>query len=824
MKLPFLLLFFLTCTALSAQVLTGRVVNEYGEPVPYANLLVQETGEGTITDDVGAFRLPTREEGTYRVVISAIGYRNNKVSVILGLEPVEMELTLLTSDVELEEIVVSADARDPAYGIMKKVVANKEKHLRAAESYRAQVYVKATEKVDRKKQRVAKPEPDDKGLPDPFAAEEQRDRELLAGLNMLEMNLTLNYQAPRNYKEERSGVKKYGETRGLFVPRFAETDFNFYRNMVSLTGIADAPVISPLSNTAVLTYKFRLESTDVEDGQIVYKISVIPRKEGNSTVSGTLWINSDSWTINRLDFALSKYALKFFDAFSLEQDYTLHADSLWIVDRLAFNYVARQGKKVTFEGTTTLSYSDYEHNYDFPPRFFGNEIAVTTREAYQRDSSYWAGQRTVRLTPEEVRLVALRDSVDAVRNSREYQDSIQESYNKITLLEVGYEGLGFRNNAKKSHVYLASLASMVDFSPIGGFRVTPYAAYDRRFDNGQRMNLSGSVSYGLRNHDVQGAFGGWWQYNAFNLGSIDVGASRSFENINPYDAYLNYLRPSNYILNDQFRIKHRIEVVNGLFFGTSFELEMRKPIPDNFRTESFVDDVVTDEDDLLDFEPYEAFVMRNWVSYTPGLKYIREPDRKIRLQSRWPTFTLLHQKGLDGPLGSDIDFDYWQFTVEQQIILGALGTTNYEARAGRFTNTADLRFVDFKRFRESDEILFSDPTNSFQVLDTSLTTANDHLEFHVIHHFNGALINNVPFLKKTRIRSVVGGGMLYLPEDDFRYQELFAGVERVFKVGARRRLRVGAYAVVGDDNLGPVQTRFKVSFDLIDLWKRNWSF
>ena len=814
---------------LAAQVLTGRVLNEYGEPVPYANILVQETGAGTTTDDVGAYRLPFDTEGTYRLVISSLGYRANKASVIIGLEPQTLNVTLLTSGADLEEIVVKANARDPAYAIMKKAAAAKKDHLAAARSYRTNVYVKATEKIDRKKKKAdpavtIAASPDEPATPgSPPDAEEAARRELLRNLNMLEMDLVLNYQHPGRYKEERTGVRKYGQTRGLFIPRFAETDFNFYRNMVLLTGVADAPVISPLSNTAVLSYKFKLEGTTIEGGQTVYQITVTPRKEGNSTVSGTVWINGGSWAINRLDVALSKYTLKFFDAFRLEQDYAELGDR-WAVSRQAFNYVAKQGKKTTFTGVTTLSYSGYDYEYAFPEGFFGNEIAVTTREAYERDSSYWAGSRTVALTPEEVRMVVLRDSVEAVVNSQTYQDSIQQAYNKVNLLEIAWDGMGFRNNETKRHLWLPSLASLIDFSPVGGWRVGPYSAYDRRYPGGQRLVVSGRPSYGLENGDLQGNLDAWYQYDAFNLGNVRVSGGRSFENINPYDAFLNQLSPSNFILLDALRVRHGVELFNGLFWNVGLGLDHRYPIPDDFNTGSILDVVVDDKDPLLAFEPYEALVVTNSVSYTPGQKYLREPDRKIRLQSRWPTFTLEHRKGINGVLGSDVNYDYLQFRIDQQLLFGALGTANYELRVGMFPNTSDLRFVDLKRFRQSDPIFFSDPRNSFQVLDTSLSTANQHLEFHLIHHFNGALVNNIPLLKKTRIRAVAGGGFLILPEDGYRYQEVFAGIERVFKVGARRRLRVGTYAVLGDANDGNPATAFKVSFDLIDLWKRNWSF
>jgi hypothetical protein len=43
-------------------------------------------------------------------------------------------------------------------------------------------------------------------------------------------------------------------------------------------------------------------------------------------------------------------------------------------------------------------------------------------------------------------------------------------------------------------------------------------------------------------------------------------------------------------------------------------------------------------------------------------------------------------------------------------------------------------------------------------------------------YFNGALINNVPLLKKTGLKAVAGGGLLCW-KDGTRHQEVFAGVD-----------------------------------------------
>ncbi|MEM8584725.1 MAG: DUF5686 and carboxypeptidase regulatory-like domain-containing protein, partial [Bacteroidota bacterium] len=816
-----------------AQIITGVVTNEFKEPLPFANVYVQQLGTGTTTDDLGRYELRMRQEGEYHLAFTSLGYESKLKRIMLEGDTAWINVQLQTSGVALEEITVSASERDPAFGIIRKVIDNKDNQLEAVSSYRVQIYMKAVETSENTSRETAATPPitvETGGQEFPFGAEntdfeinDERDQVLLDGLNMVELALTLNHLHPRKYKEERTAYEEYGDTRGLFVPVFAETDFNFYRNMVHLPGISDAPVISPLSNNAILSYKYELIETVMEGDQMVYEIRIIPRKSGNSTVSGTMWINEGYWTINRLSLELPTGALRFSDAFTISQQYSILADSSWVIDRQEFIYETRQNRRKTYKGSTVLSYTDYELNYPFSDRFFGNEVAVTTRDAYNRDGQYWAEARTESLESDESRMIFLRDSLQAYRESPAYRDSVEERYNKISLLELAWDGVGLRNWREKTHIFIGPLASMVDFSPVGGWRVGPYLSRFKRYPNGQIWSNSGTVDIGLRNGDIQGNFSSWFRYDPFRLGDVSISGGRSFEAFNEFDAYLNLLRPSNYYLRDALRIGQQIELLNGLRFNTTFDFSDRRPIS-GFDTGSFIDGWVGDEDAPVDFTRYQAFISTVELSFTPAQRYMREPDRKVILGSNWPTFSLMHRRGWDRAFGSDIRFDYLEAAVEQQLAIGALGQSHYRAQMGQFVNTEDLRFVDWRRFRQSDPILYSDPLNTFQSLDTSLNTTNLHVELHYIHHFNGAIINNIPLLKKTGITTVFGGGMLWLRDGDYRHQEVFAGVERVFKIGARRRLRVGVFGVLADANDRKPNTSFKVSFDLIDIWKRDWSF
>ncbi|MDN5203648.1 DUF5686 and carboxypeptidase regulatory-like domain-containing protein [Fulvivirgaceae bacterium BMA10] len=811
----------------SAQSISGYVMNQENEPVPFVNIYVKELETGTSTDSKGRYFL-TLEPGDFEIIFSSIGYVTKTINVVIGDGEITKNVWLESASLELDQIVVKAKRKDPAYEIIQQVIDRKKHFLTQVKSAKSEVYVKATEEIE-KKRKTPKQEKDEsigislEGEPiDPFEEEKKKQTEKVPELNMVEMRLTLNYEYPENYKEERSAFKAYGNQSGLFIPRFSEADFNFYRNLVDLKGIAEVPIISPVSRTAILSYKYKLEEVLNEDGILVYKIKVIPRKKGNSTCHGYLYINDGTWNINRLDLSFEKGGLKFYDAFRLKQDYKQIEDSLWIPYRQAFFYETKQGRSKIFKGNTVLHYADYQKDYEFPDKFFGNEVAITTKEAYKRDSSYWNSTRPEPLTTKQQEVVAYRDSVEAVHNSKAYQDSIQAKYNKVTIGEILYHGVGFRNNTKKSNIYISSLLSIINFEVIGGFRFGPFMSYFRRWESGRMMFTSGSLNIGVKNVDLQGRGHVWFRYDPHRLADLTFSAGRSFYSVNSFDAYLNQLKISNYILTDRVFLSHRIELFNGFYLFTGFDFSDRRSI-ENYETSTILNKVI-DETDPLVFENYSALITELRFSYTPAQKFMTEPNRKVVLGSKYPTISITHRKGWNGPFSSDIDFDYVDLSLKQDLILGIFGNSKYTVRAGKFINTKELKFVDFKRFRQSDPYLYSDPLHSFQSLDTSLVATDLFFEVHHIHHFNGALINNVPIIKKLKLRAVAGGGFLWIKQSDYRHEELFAGVERVIKLGPRRRLRVGVFGVVAESNHTGLTTDFKISFDLIDTWKKEWSY
>jgi len=153
-----------------------------------------------------------------------------------------------------------------------------------------------------------------------------------------------------------------------------------------------------------------------------------------------------------------------------------------------------------------------------------------------------------------------------------------------------------------------------------------------------------------------------------------------------------------------------------------------------------------------------------------------------------------------------------------------MGNSKYAVKTGKFINSASVQLLDLKRFRQSDILLFSNSLESFQLLDTAMNTTQPYIELHYVHHFNGAIMNFIPLVKQLRIRTVGGAGALRVKETNFQMVEVYLGLERVFKLGKRRRLRLGVYGVAADSNFAAPTATYKVSFDIVDTWKRDWSF
>ena len=97
-------LFFTVATVLGQTKITGKVIDEYNEPLPGASIVIKGTSNGTTTDFNGVFELASKEnEGI--IVVSYIGYVKQEIEFSKTNSKLAT-ITLKEDSNTLEEIMV----------------------------------------------------------------------------------------------------------------------------------------------------------------------------------------------------------------------------------------------------------------------------------------------------------------------------------------------------------------------------------------------------------------------------------------------------------------------------------------------------------------------------------------------------------------------------------------------------------------------------------------------------------------------------------------------------------------------------------------------
>ena len=90
--------------------IVGHVVNEQGEHIPFATLIIKGTTIGTTTDETGHFQMVNMPEGTHTIQAEHLGYRPEQKGInIKSGQTKEIKFTLREDLLNIEQIVVTGD-------------------------------------------------------------------------------------------------------------------------------------------------------------------------------------------------------------------------------------------------------------------------------------------------------------------------------------------------------------------------------------------------------------------------------------------------------------------------------------------------------------------------------------------------------------------------------------------------------------------------------------------------------------------------------------------------------------------------------------------
>ena len=443
-------------------------------------------------------------------------------------------------------------------------------------------------------------------------------------------------------------------------------------------------------------------------------------------------------------------------------------------------------------------------NSTAPPPLEIKERVKSDRSAINNDSTYWSTIRPIPLTQVETLEFSKKDSVVRVHNTPEYKDSIKDARMKFKLSDIlmgRRYSYGADSTKTRSAFKIPGLINPngLSFNTVDGYNYKLPFSYHLTDTLGHLFQTSLSGTYGFSRKKLNGMLSLYYRYNgikqswfSFNIGHIlsdykSVKAISAMEN-GIYSLFFeeNFQK---FYENSFVAINWGTEISNGLLIKIGAHFSNRSPVL-NHSTLKYID--VKDREYTPNIPPVpgiqswqldesKSFVSSMELTYTPKQYYQIKNKVKRPMYSKFPTFKLSYQKGIDNFLGSQVDFDLISFSAKQRFKLVFDNYLAYTFSSGKFLNNKTLYAQDYRFFNSNNqELAFSRSNNQFQLPDYYELYSKDYfVKGHISLNMNKFLLKRLPLLNGTLIREKIT--MNYLTTESItNYLELGYALEDIF--------------------------------------------
>ena len=461
-KLFSLLFIFLSPLRSFSQEVKGRVIDENGEGLSFATLYIQGTTNGTTTNIDGVYSLKL-SPGQYQLVFQFVGYKTLIRPINIADLTLELNVQMEQDVLRLKEVVITAGEKDPAYRVIRNAINKRKFHLNEIKSYDCNVYIKGLQRLDKVPNKVL-------GF----------KITIDTGIVYLSESVSeLSYMRPDKIKERVISSKVSGNNRAFSYNQASQMMVTFYKNILFVEGLSERGFVSPIANNALLFYRYKLEGTMQEGENLINKIRVIPIRKSDPVFSGYIYIIEDSWGIHSVDFLLTREnQIEFVDSLKINQVNAPVESGPWMMFSQRFSF---QFRVLGFEGSGYFVgvHSDYQVEPNYPKKYFNNQVINVEEGSNKRDSIYWKEIRPIPLTRIEQTDYRIKDSLQVIKESKPYRDSIDHLRNKITISNVLFGGYTHRKSFYRTSWDFEPILSIIQFNIDNIFCRIGINVYDR---------------------------------------------------------------------------------------------------------------------------------------------------------------------------------------------------------------------------------------------------------------------------------------------------------------------------------------------------------
>lgn len=772
LTLSFILL-FISFNAFTQIKVGGKITDENGKPVPFASIYIKNTTAGTSANSDGEYTLQLKP-GTYEIQYKAIGYLQQSRKLELTASST-VNVVLKAETYQLKDVVIRANGEDPAYSIIRKAIRKRKAHLNEVKAYTCQVYIKGLQKL--------------LAAPKKFMGFDVEKATREAGLDsnrrgiiyLSESESNYSFEQPNKVHEEMISSKVSGSNKAFSYNRASDIDVNFYKNIQDWEGLSTRPVISPIADNALFYYNYKWIGLTVEDGRTIDKIQIIPKRQYDACFSGYIYILEDDWRLYGLDIYITKKQnINFVDTLKISEQFFPVNEKVWMPASVKFEFTGGLFS-FKFGGYYFSVYKDYNLAPTFTKKEF-NEVLRITGDVNKKDSAFWEAERPVPLTDEEKTDYRKKAVLAKKRESKPYLDSLDKVNNKFN--PGGFLLGGYHHSDRYKHQYynFDPLVTSIGFNTVQGVKINYGASYSKQVDtlNNRYLVVGVKAGYGFSDKKFTGS-----TYTSIPLGSYTLGLSAGSEvvglnNTQPISAFMNSLyslfERENYekLYQKQYAaMSINKRLIGGWQANAGAEWADRKWLP-NTSSYSFFNPgdknytsnnpFTPTQDDPL-FPENQSFKVYFRTTYDFSDKYETYPAGKRYLPSAYPTIGLSYVKGINGVLGSDVDYDLLSADISKSnISLGVFGRTSFYVGAGKFLNNNSLYYPDYKQFLGNEILFDKGGLNSFLLLDYyNFSTYTEYIEGHLEHNFSGFILNKIPLIRKLKLQEIVDVNYLSTP-------------------------------------------------------------